>query len=73
VGWPSASLYARTDDILLAALGREGAPLWETGISSDAHNVHGCIQQHADGTYVIVSSSAISGDPFRIQLLKVDP
>ena len=73
VGWQSASLYARTDDILLAAFGREGAPLWETVISSDAHNVHGCIQQHADGTYVIVSSSATSGDPFRIQLLKVDP
>ncbi|MCK5586743.1 hypothetical protein KAJ02_11795 [Candidatus Bipolaricaulota bacterium] len=58
---------------LLAAFGREGAPLWETVISSDAHNMHGCIQQHPDGTYVIVSSSATSGDPFRIQLLKVDP
>ena len=70
VGWRTQSFYTRKDDIYLAGFNIEGSLLWESVIPSAKHNMHEAIVQHDDGSLIIGSSSAQSGRPFRIQLIK---
>jgi len=73
VGWKLRDLHTHTDDIYLAGFDIDGTLMWESVTRTVKHNMHEAFFQQPDGSFIIAGSGARPGQPFRIQLIKIDP
>ncbi len=72
VGWQERSYNIYGDDIYIASFDAGGTPLWERITASTSHNLHEGLVECSDGTLLIAGSAARPGQPFRIQLIKLE-
>jgi len=72
IGWRSADFHTWNDDLLLAAFDASGTLLWEEVSRRYAHTLYHGFAEHPDGSVVVAGSVSRAGQPFRIQLMRIE-